>query len=253
MTYQTIDYEKKGKVMTIRVTDPAEVAQLSAELAEIGAKISCDEETWVVILTGAGNRSFFIDPAEGGPLLEGKGERESKIWSLAEPIAELDVPVISAIHGDAIGQGLELVLAADIRIAAETCRFGFPHIKKGLIPWDGGTQRLSRLVGKAKALEMILTGEMMDVPEALRLGLVNRIVPAGEVMRVAADMAQEMASRGPLALQYAKEAIHQGMDLTLQQGLHLEADLYFLLHTTRDRTEGIRAFQKKKAPQFEGR
>jgi enoyl-CoA hydratase len=253
MTYQRIDCERDGKVMTIRVTDPAKIAPLSADLSEIAAEISCDEETWVVILTGAGDRSFFIDPAEAGPFSEGKGPGERKIWSLADPIAELNVPVIAAIHGDAVGQGLELALAADMRIVAETARLGIPHIRKGLIPWDGGTQRLSRLIGKGKTLEMILTGERMDAPEALRLGLINRVVPAGEVTRVAREMAREMVSRGPIALRYAKEAIHQGMDLTLQQGLHLEADLYFLLHTTRDRTEGIRAFQKKKAPRFEGR
>ncbi len=231
--------------MIIRVTAPAEVVHMSVELSEIGAKISAEEEAWVVILTGAGERSFFIDPPEGGPL--------SKISSLAEPIAGLDVPVIAAIPGDAIGLGLELALAADIRIAAETSRLGIPHIKKGLIPWDGGTQRLSRLVGKAKALEMILTGETIAAPEASRLGLLNRIAPPGDVLKVAANMAQEMAAMGPLALKYAKEAIHQGMNLTLDQGLRLEADLYFLLHTTRDRTEGVRAFQKKKTPRFEGR
>jgi len=231
--------------MIIRVTAPAEVEQLAVELSEIGDQIIADEEAPVVILTGAGERSFLMDPPEG--------ESFSKLSSLAEPIAGLDVPVIAAIPGDAIGQGLELALAADIRIASETSRLGFPHIKRGLIPWDGGTQRLSRLVGKAKALEMILTGEAIAAPEALCLGLLNRIAPPGDVFRVAADMAQEMAAMGPLALKYAKEAIHKGMDLTLDQGLRMEADLYFLLHTTRDRTEGIRAFQKKKTPQFEGR
>ncbi len=243
MNYQTIDYEKDGKVMTIRIKAPAEVAPLSEELAEIATKISADKEAWVTILTGAGKNPFSMDPALGGP----------PFFSLADPIAAFDLPVIAAIPGDAVGQGLELALAADIRIAQATSCFGFSHIKKGLIPRDGGTQRLSRLVGKAKALEMILTGETMTAPEALRFGLLNRIVPLGDLMRVAADMAQAMASMGPLALQYAKEAIHRGMDLTLQEGLRLEADLYFLLHTTRDRTEGIRAFQKKKAPQFEGR
>jgi enoyl-CoA hydratase/carnithine racemase len=243
MNYQTIAYEKKDKVMIIRVNAAAEVERLSLELSEIGDNISAEKEAWVVILVGAAEGSFSIDPPGGGPPFS----------SLAESIAKLEVPVIAAIHGDAIGQGLELVLAADIRIAAETSRFGFPHIKKGLIPWDGGTQRLSRQVGRAKALEMILMGETIDAQEALRLGLLNRVLPATDLMNGAAEMAREMASMGPLALRYAKEAIHQGMDLTLDQGLRLEADLYFLLHTTRDRTEGIRAFQKKKAPQFEGR
>ncbi len=245
MNYQTIDYESKGKVMIIRIIAPSEVARLSVELSDIGDQITADEEARVVILTGAGEKSFLMEPPEDGPLF--------KILSLAEPIAGLDVPVIAAIPGDAIGQGLELALAADIRIASETSRLGIPHVKKGIIPWDGGTQRLSRLAGKAKALEMILTGETIAAPEALRLGLLNRVVPPGDVLKVATDMARDMAAMGPLALRYAKEAIHKGMDLTLDQGLRLEADLYFLLHTTRDRTEGIRAFREKKPPHFEGR
>jgi enoyl-CoA hydratase/carnithine racemase len=156
------------------------------------------------------------------------------------------------IGGDAIGLGLELALACDIRIAADTAHFGFPHIKEGLIPWDGGTQRLSRVVGQAKAMEMILTGEVIDAEEAYRIGLLSKVVPAEELMPVTIDMAREMASKGPIALRYAKEAIQKGMDLTLEQGLRLEADLYFLLHTTKDRTEGITAFREKRTPEFEG-
>jgi enoyl-CoA hydratase/carnithine racemase len=145
-----------------------------------------------------------------------------------------------------------MALACDLRIATETSVFGLPHIKASLIPSDGGTQRLSRLVGRSKALEMILTGETVDAQEALRIGLVNRVVPTGELMEVAMKMAKEMASKGPIALRYAKEAIHKGMDMTLEQGLHLEADLYLLIHTTKDRTEGIKAFQGKRSPKFEG-
>ena len=144
-------------------------------------------------------------------------------------------------------------LACDIRIATNISHFGLLHIEKGLIPWDGGTQRLSRVIGQAKAMEMILTGELIDTQEAYRIGLVNKVVSSEDLMKVAADMAREMASKGPIALRYAKEAIRKGMDLTLEQGLRLEADLYFLLHTTKDRTEGIRAFQEKRSPQFEGR
>jgi enoyl-CoA hydratase/carnithine racemase len=173
--------------------------------------------------------------------------------SIAEPIAKLDKPVIAAMRGNVLGQGLELVLACDIRIAEEKSRFGFPHIRAGLIPWDGGTQRFSRVVGKGKALEMILTGEIIDVQEAYRIGLVNTVTPSGQLMTIVIKMAQEMASKGPIALRYTKEAIYKGMDLTLEQGLRLEADLYLLLHTTQDRTEGIQAFQEKKIPKFEGR
>jgi enoyl-CoA hydratase len=128
-----------------------------------------------------------------------------------------------------------------------------PHIRLGLIPWDGGTQRLSRLVGRGKALEMILTGEMIDAQEADRIGLVSKIIPSGELIATATNMAREMASKGSIALRYVKEAVYKGMDLTIEQGLRLEADLYFLLHTTKDRAEGIQAFREKKTPKFEGK
>jgi enoyl-CoA hydratase/carnithine racemase len=173
--------------------------------------------------------------------------------SIAEPITKLDKPIIIAMDGNVIGQGLELALACDIRIAAEKSCFGFPQIKAGLIPWDGGTQRLTRLVGKGKALEMILTGESIDVQEAHRIGLISKIVPSGQLMTTVSEMAQEMASKAPIALRYTKEAISKGMEMTLEQGLLLEADLYLLLHTTKDRTEGIQAFREKKIPKFEGR
>jgi enoyl-CoA hydratase len=152
-----------------------------------------------------------------------------------------------------MGQGLELALACDIRIASETSYFGMPHIKSGLIPWDGGTQRLSRLVGRGKALEMILTGEIIDAQEALRIGLVHRVVPKKDLTEVTMKLAQEMASKGPIALRYTKEAVYKGMDMTLEQGLRLEADLYLLIHTSKDRSKGIQAFRAKRTPKFGGK
>jgi enoyl-CoA hydratase/carnithine racemase len=128
-----------------------------------------------------------------------------------------------------------------------------PHIKKDLIPWGGGTQRLMRAVGKAKAMEMILTGETIDAREARRIGLVNRLLSPDDLSSVVLDVAREIGSKGPISLAYAKEAINKGMDMTLEQGLRLEADLYFLIHTTGDRTEGIEAFQEKRNPGFKGK
>jgi enoyl-CoA hydratase/carnithine racemase len=128
-----------------------------------------------------------------------------------------------------------------------------PHIQAGMIPWDGGTQRLPRLVGKSKAIELILTGEMVNAQEAHRIGLVNRIVEAKDLLSTVSEMAHAMAGRGPIALRYAKEAILQGLDMTLEQGLRLEADLYFILHSTKDRTEGIKAFQKKRKAKYKGK
>jgi enoyl-CoA hydratase/carnithine racemase len=157
-----------------------------------------------------------------------------------------------AVNGDALGQGLELVLAGDIRVASENATFGFPDTAFGLIPQDGGTQRLPPLVGKTKALEMLFTAEPIDVQEARRIGLVNKVVSQEELMPTVMGLATTMTSKGPIALRYAKEAVHKGLDLTLAQGLRLEADLYLLLQTTRDRTEGIRAFLEKRTPQFKG-
>jgi len=146
-----------------------------------------------------------------------------------------------------------MALACDIRISAESSRFGMPLIQAGLIPWDGGTQRLARLVGRGKALEMILTGKTISAQEAQRIGLVNQVVSSQDLMGTTIKMAREMASKGSVALKYTKEAVYQGIDLTLEQGLRLEADLYLLIHTTKDRTEGIRAFREKRVPKFEGK
>jgi enoyl-CoA hydratase/carnithine racemase len=245
MQYQTLNYQKINQVAMVSIISPVDnpftLVQLSEELTELCDRINWDEEVRVVILLGTGEMFF---PLEKEPM---------PYSSIAEPITKLDKPIIIAMDGNVIGQGLELALACDIRIAAEKSCFGFPQIKAGLIPWDGGTQRLTRLVGKGKALEMILTGESIDVQEAHRIGLISKIVPSGQLMTTVSEMAQEMASKAPIALRYTKEAISKGMEMTLEQGLLLEADLYLLLHTTKDRTEGIQAFREKKIPKFEGR
>lgn len=257
MVYEAVGYQKTEHVIVINliasVDNLGKRVQLANELSGLCTEIAWNEETKVVVLTGADEKSFSMEMNLIGGISEANEENRTKSWSLSDPIAKLDRPVIAAINGDAIGHGLELALACDIRIASETSRFGLPQIKSGLIPSDGGTQRLSRLVGKSKALEMILTGEMIEAQEAFRIGLVNRIVPPDKLMAVAMDMAKELASKGPIALKYAKEAIYKGMDMTLDQGLHLEADLYLLIHTTKDRTEGIQAFREKRTPKFEGK
>jgi len=257
MVYRTLNCQKKDNVMIVSIIGPVDslvtLAQLSDELTQLYDEIMVDEEIRVLVLTGDGEKSFSMGTDSFEPLLGDVDELGMKTWSLAEPIAKLDQPVIAAIHGDAIGQGLELVLASDIRIASETSHFGLTHIRTGHIPWDGGTQRLSRLIGKSNAIEMILTGKMIDAQEALRIGLVNKIVPSGDLLPVVLDMAHGMASKGPIALRYTKEATYKGLDMTLEQGLRLEADLYLLLHTTQDRTEGIKAFREKRTFRFEGK
>jgi enoyl-CoA hydratase/carnithine racemase len=257
MHYQFLNYQKIGYVMLVDITGPGGgqpgFVRLSEELNELCEVIIRDEETRVVVLKGSGNDLFSMGTDLIGKVSEMERGLWEKLWSPGESIARIDRPVIAAISGDAIGQGLELALACDIRIASETSRFGLPQIKLGLIPWDGGTQRLSRLVGKSKALEMILTGEVIEAHGALRIGLVHQVVPNNDFQEVTLKMAKEMASKGPIALRYTKEAVSKGMDMTLEQGLRLEADLYLLIHTSKDRTEGIQAFREKKTPKFEGK
>jgi len=257
MSYQSLIFHKQDHVASIDFREPVRdrtrLEILTYELSEVSNEINSDDELRVVVITGPIQDSKLTEDRPFINLVGEEGESITEPLFVAGPIADLDRPVIMGIGGAAIGLGLELALACDIRIAAETAQFGFPHIKEGLIPWDGGTQRLSRVVGKAKAMEMLLTGELIDAEEARRIGLVSKVVSSEELATVTMDMAREMASKGPIALRYAKEAIHKGMDLTLEQGLRLEADLYFLLHTTKDRTEGITAFREKRTPEFEGR
>ncbi len=248
--YQKFTYEKKETVALIEfhtlVREAEGIGQLSRELSELRTEIGVSETIRVILLAGDRDDCFSLPhPCH---------TEEVKLFrSLAEPIAKFEQPVIAAIQGDAMGQGLELILACDFRLASDSSHFGLLQIRNGLIPGDGGTQRLSRWVGKAKALEMILTGKVVDAQEALRIGLVSKVVPKEEVMKEAMKIALEMGAKGPIALRYAKEAVHNGMDMSLEQGLRLEADLYLLLHTTGDRTEGIKAFREKRTPRFRGK
>jgi enoyl-CoA hydratase len=257
MSYETLIYEKAGGVSMITINRPMVSNSINErlvdELSDICDNINHDEETRAVIITGSGEKAFCVgmDLSEFSSLA-GITQR-AKLLSVASPVASITSPVIAAINGDALGQGLELALACDLRIAAETAHFALPHIASDIIPWDGATQRLPRLIGKAKAMEMILTGENIDAVDAYRIGLVNKVVPLEELIQAVKNMGQAMAAKASLPLKYAKEAIHKGLDLTLEQGLHLEADIYFLLQTTEDRTEGIRAFLEKRHPQFKGK
>lgn len=249
MSYQTLAFEKKEGVGIVSIFDldnQTKVSRLANELTELCTEIAWDKEIRVVLVIGAGENSFLIETT----CVE---EQYVAGRSIADPVSKLSQPVIVALNGDVMGPGLELALACDVRIASEGSRFGLRQIQSGIIPSEGGTQRLSRLVGKGKALEMILTGEVIDTREAFRVGLVSKVVSLDQLMVISMSMAEEMASKAPIALQYAKEAVYEGMELTLEQGLRLEADLYFLLHTTRDREVGIRAFREKKVPKFEGK
>jgi enoyl-CoA hydratase/carnithine racemase len=254
MAYKTIEYRKKEHFGVIKFRHKNEITgdlfRLKAELHEVSTLISGEADLRLVVLMGIGTFSNLLGSSPES--LELQDTEEAVSPSLAETIANIEKPVIAGIEGDARDQGLELILACDVRIAAEKSRFALTQLEKGTIPMNGGTQRLPRLVGKGKALELVLTGESIDAHEAYRIGLVNRVVSENELEKTIMELAKDMASKSPIALRYAKEAMNAGLDLTLEQGLRLEADLYMLLHTTTDRTEGIRAFQEKREPQFTG-
>jgi enoyl-CoA hydratase len=237
-----------GYCMIVRFSSPTNAhgwtTRLANELEDLCDEASWDGETRVIVLAYPGNILHSTD--EGA---EWGGEDHA---SLVRPVARLKQPVIAAIEGDAMGIGLELALACDIRIGTEGARFGLPQISDGLVPSAGGTQRLPRLIGPGKAMEMILTGETVDAAEARRIGLFHRVVPEAELMETATALAEDIAARSPLAMSYVKEALHSGLDLTIDQGMRMELDIYLLLFSTKDRTEGITAFKEKRKPEFEG-
>lgn len=228
-------------------------ARMAQELADACAGINRDPAIRAVIITAAGDGAFCAGTGKQALASLLAGELEPEMLSVAAPLAGLNVPVIAAVNGDALGQGLELALACDLRLAAATARFALTQLAAGTTPWDGATQRLPRLVGKARALEMLLTGQTLDAAGALRIGLVNRVFPAAELLPRTQEMARLIAAAAPLAIRYAREAVRQGMEMTLGQGLSLETDLYSLLQTTADRTEGIQSFRRKRPPRFKGR
>jgi len=239
----------EGAIATITLERPRSgnsvTDRMAAEINDACRRISQDDAVRVVIVTGEGDA--FCRGSE--PPSDGMyGELR-----VAGSLASIDKPVIAAINGDAIDQGLELALACDIRIVAKTARLGLTHLSRGLMPWDGGTQRLPRTVGRARALEMVLTSRLVDADEAADMGLVSLVVDGSEVYRKALEVASTIAEHGPVAVRYVKEAVLKGMDLTVDQGMRLEADLNIILQTTQDRTEGIRSFLDRRPPHFTGR
>jgi enoyl-CoA hydratase len=252
-----IDCKIKESVATITLgrskAKNAIGTRMSAELKDIQTEIQRDKNIKVAVITGEGQDVFCAGTdLEEFYAFEDRAERIA-LFSVASIIDAFNCPTIAAINGDALGQGLELALACDLRMCSQKAVLGMPQIKTGGMPWDGGTQRLARLAGKAKALELILLGETIDAEEAQRIGLVQRVIPPEELMTTVMDLAHKMAAKSPVSLAYVREAIHKGMDLTLDQGLRLEADLYYLIHTTDDRTEGIKAFREKRRPEFKGK
>jgi enoyl-CoA hydratase/carnithine racemase len=254
--YDSLDYRRDGPVATVTLARPESGnridSSLAAELREACRAIGEDEGIRSVIITGAG--SVFSVGRE--PVPEDLPPEARLDWlrrlQVASTLAGLPVPVIAAVNGNAQDHGLELALAADLRIASTDASFGFTDLAQCSFPWDGGTQRLPRLVGPAWARDVVLTGRIIDATQAMALGLVSEVVAGGELPARARRLAETVAAGAPIAARYAKEAIGAGMDLTLAQGLRLEADLNILLQSTADRAEGIQSYLQRREPEFRG-
>lgn len=252
--------EVRDGVATVTVNRPEKLNALNdavvGELTEAFEKFRTDPAARAVILTGAGEKAF-IAGADIALLssFEPRSARENALKGqhLTRLIENLGKPVIAAINGFALGGGAELALACTLRVAAEGARIGQPEVKLGIICGYGGTQRLPRLVGKARALELLLTGEPIDAAEAFRIGLVNRVVKREALLDEARAIALRILAVGPVAAQYSLEAVHRGMETTLDEGLQLEANLFGLCFATQDAREGISAFLEKRAPKFAGK
>jgi enoyl-CoA hydratase len=257
MPYKTIIYEKKEQVVRLTLNRPRTGntinLEMANELVDACCAINQDDEVRVVIVTGAGKVFCSGFNATGlRSVTAGKLKQMNSASLSSKAVAGLNCPVIAAINGDALGAGLELALSCDIRICSENAHFGFPEVSYGIIPGGGGTQRLPRIVGRGKATEMVMTAEPIDAAEAYRVGLVAKVVTRQRLTAESDEIAKKLISRAPIAVRYAKEAVNKGLDMTLAQGLRLEADLSFLLQTTKDRAEGIKAFLEKRKSTFKG-
>jgi len=258
--YNTLKYEKKDTIGILTVNRPDKMNALSNELTmelkQVLEEIEKDEDLRVLIITGAGDKAF-VAGADISELVERDaliGRSVSRFrQELFSRIENLPVPVLAAVNGYALGGGLELALACNIRIAAESAKFGAPEVKLGIIPGDGGTQRLPRLVGLGRAMEMVITGDFVDAEEAHRIGLANKVVPDQELMEATMALAQKIATRPPLAVKYAKEAVNRSQEGDAASGYALESYLHALSCTTEDKKEGVTAFLEKRKGDFKGK
>lgn len=254
LEFKSIILEKKEGIAKITFNRPEVLNALNNEIrSEFQAAMSdiqSDDSIKVVILTGAGRS--FIAGADINELKALTMQQARKVVRLGEVIENLEKPVIAAVNGYALGGGCEIAMACDVIVASEYAKFGQPEINLGIIPGGGGTQRLPRVVGMHKAKEMVFTGDIIDAKEAERIGLVNKVVPAGELEATVRAIADKVASKSPVAVKLAKAAMNRGMRTNLETGLAYEKELYSLSHTTKDRAEGIAAFLEKRKPDFKG-
>jgi len=258
-TYETLLLERRGRVAIVTINRPDKRNALNIKTREEGAAIldelRADDSVGVVVFTGAGDKAFIA----GADIAEFAGrtaitQREVMMGrSLFTAIDSFPKPVIAMINGYCLGGGCELALACDIRIASERASFGQPEINLGIIPGGGGTQRLTRLVGEGKAMELILTGDIIDANTAFAIGLVNHVVPADQLEAKTMELATRIADKGPIALRLAKESVKLASRSNLDEGLRREVDLFALCFSTEDKNEGVSAFLEKRKPSFKGR
>ena len=252
-------YEKRGRIAYMTIDRPRALnaidPQTFQEMSNALVSFRDDKEVWVAIITGSGSRAFCVG-ADIGEMLPVLGDIRNEWWRVPPTLfrgLELWKPTIAAINGHALGGGLELALGCDLRIASENATFGFPEVTLGIIPGWGGTQRLPRAIGRAKANEMVLMGERIDAQEAYRLGLINKVVPADQLMPAAEQWAQKLCEIPPIAVRSAKEAMTKGIDMTLEEGLRLETKLMDICTVTQDHLEAKAAFFEKRKPNIQGK
>jgi enoyl-CoA hydratase len=260
MSFENLLLAKKDGVAVVTVNRPDKLNALNdrtmAELDAVFAALADDEEVRGVILTGAGPKAFvagadIAELARQSPV-QGK-ERSVHGQMILDRIESFRKPVVAAINGFALGGGCEIAMACHVRVASENARLGTPEVKLGIMCGYAGTQRLPRLVGKGRALEILLTGEMVDAAEAWRIGLVNKVVAPDQLLAEAEALLRKMLANGPLSLRFTIEAVNAGLEMPLPEGQRFEATLFGLICTTEDMKEGTKAFLEKRPAKFQGK
>ena len=260
LSFENLKIDRDGSVAVITVDRPKVLNALNTqtldELRRAILALKHDDSVRAVVMTGAGEKSFIAGADINELAVQTPaGGREHAIRGqhVLDLIEHMGKPVIAAINGYALGGGCELAMACTIRIAADTAKLGQPEINLGIIPGYAGTQRLSRIVGRGRALELLLTGEMVEAQEALRIGLVNKVVPRSRLVEESEALLRKMLANGPVSLRFIIEAVNAGLEMPLAEGQYLEATLFGLICATEDMKEGTKAFLEKRPPKFQGK